>query len=523
MKLTGQNFIAGRTSGTGEQTFTAIDPTRVEDLPTAFYEATAEEVGAAGAEAAAAFAEYRQKPPAERAAFLEAIAAEILALDEVLVERCCAESGLPPGRVRGERGRTVNQLRLFAAVVREGSWVDARIDHADPDRTPAPKPDVRSMLQPLGPVGIFGASNFPLAFSVAGGDTASALASGCPVVVKGHPSHPGTSELVAQAITAAVEKTGMPAGTFSLLQGQGHAVGMAIVRHPDIRAVGFTGSFRGGKALFDAANQRPEPIPVYAEMGSTNPVFILPGALRDQAGEIATGLTSSVTLGVGQFCTNPGLVFLPPGVATAGFQQALARSFAETTAETMLNQGIQAAYQDGVEHLASELELLARGTERNEGYAATAHVFKTTAAHFLAHEHLEEEVFGPSTITVTAADPTELLASARRLGGHLTASVFGTDEDLRASRELLDVLAQKVGRLIVNNFPTGVEVCPAMVHGGPFPATTDSRTTSVGTRAIARFARPVCYQNFLDELLPAALREDNPLGIHRLVDGAWRA
>ena len=519
MNLTGLNDIAGRTAGSGTQTFTAVNPATGQALPTTFHAATPAEVAAAAEGAQTAFAEYRRRTPEDRATFLEAIAEEILALGDTLVERCCAETGLPAGRIQGERGRTVNQLRLFAEVVREGSWVDARIDHAIPDREPAPKPDVRSLLQPLGPVGVFGASNFPLAFSVAGGDTASALAAGCPVVVKGHPSHPGTSELVGRAIRRALEQCALPPGTFSLVQGEGHEVGLAIVQHPAIRAIGFTGSFRGGKALFDAANRRPVPIPVYAEMGSTNPVFILPGALREQGGEIARGLTNSVTLGVGQFCTNPGLVFLPTGEATAGFQDELARQFSAQPADTMLNAGIQTAYIAGTQRLEKELAIVAKGGKEQSGFAGTPQVFRTTAADFLARPELEEEVFGPTTILIAGTEREQLLASARRLNGHLTAAVFGTAAELSDYADLLEILAQKVGRLMINNFPTGVEVCPSMVHGGPFPATTDSRTTSVGTRAITRFARPVCYQSFPDELLPAALREDNPLGIDRLVDG----
>ena len=520
MKLTGLHYIAGQPSASGSRTFTATDPATATALPTAFHEATDQEVDAAVQAAAAA--EYHRATAAQRAALLDTIATQLLDLGETLVERCRAETGLPAGRIQGERGRTVNQLRLFSAVLREGSWVDARIDRADPDREPTPQPDIRSMLQPLGPVGVFGAGNFPLAFSVAGGDTASALAGGCPVIVKGHPSHPGTSELVGRAIVAAVAACGLPAGTFSLLQGQGHEVGQALVRHPLLAAVGFTGSYRGGKALFDAANQRPRPIPVYAEMGSTNPVFILPEALRERGAAIAEGLTQSVTLGVGQFCTNPGLVFLAPEAAAAGtFRDAVARQFAAVEADTMLNDGIAVAYAAGVERLQSELTLLAKGRERDTGYAGTAYVFHAPARRFLENERLEEEVFGPATITLTAETREELLDGARRLGGHLTATVFGTEADLRDHADLLAILAQKAGRVIVNNFPTGVEVGHAMVHGGPFPATTDSRSTSVGTRAIARFARPVCYQNFPDWLLPAALQEANPLGIRRLVDGTW--
>lgn len=521
MTLTGKNFVAGQLAGAGPTTFRAVDPATATELPTDFHEATPAEVNQAAEAADRAFATYRNTTPAERADFLDSIADEITALGEDLVERCTAETGLPAGRIRGERGRTSGQLKLFAQVLREGSWVDARIDPADPDRKPNPKPDVRSVQRPLGAVGVFGASNFPLAFSVAGGDTASALASGCPVVVKGHPSHPGTCELIAGAIDTAIKKHRLSSGVFSLLQGQGHEVGMAIVNHPAIKAIGFTGSFGGGKALFDAANRRPEPIPVYAEMGSTNPVFILPEALRERGEEIAAGLTASVNLGVGQFCTNPGIVFLSGEEPATEFQRTLSTQFTERESEVMLNRGIQRAFVEGTAQLggAAGVATLAHGQENNAGYRGVAQLFGARAEKFLQQDELEEEVFGPSTIVFTAAAKEELLAAARKLRGHLTASLFGTEADLDEYTELIDILDRKVGRLIVNNFPTGVEVGYAMVHGGPFPATTDSRSTSVGTAAIRRFTRPVCYQNFPQRLLPAALRDDNPLNIYRLVNG----
>ncbi len=523
MTLQGLNFTGKTPTGAGQYTFRAVNPATAALLTPDFFEATPDEVDTAVQKAAAAFADYGRKSGAEKALFLETIAAEIMALGPDLIERCCAETGLPEARITGERGRTTGQLRLFAQLLREGSWVDARIDTAQPERQPVPKPDIRSMLRPLGPVGVFGASNFPLAFSVAGGDTTSALAAGCPVVAKAHPAHPGTCELIARAILAAAEKTGMPDGVFSMVHGMSTGVGMALVNHPLIKAIGFTGSFRGGKALFDAAVRRPEPIPVYAEMGSTNPVFVLPDAMQGQTQAIARGLAASVTLGVGQFCTSPGLVVLPLATAVAGFQEALTNAMGEIPAGVMLNAGIHQNYERGLNEMSRQagVQTLASGQSAEGPNRAVPRLFRVSAANFLQNPYLEEEVFGPSTLSVLAGDKAELFAFARSLRGHLTASVFGTDTDFLEYHELLTILEQKVGRLILNAYPTGVEVCSAMVHGGPYPATTDARSTSVGTAAILRFARPVCYQNFPDALLPTELQNHNALGIRRLVDGGW--
>ncbi|OYX28919.1 MAG: aldehyde dehydrogenase (NADP(+)) [Flavobacteriales bacterium 32-35-8] len=525
MTLTGKNYIGGLVSSKGGTTFKGINPSDGSELPTTFYEATTDEVNEAASKAHEAFAIYRKKSGKEKALFLDTIADEILNLRDVLIERCCAETGLPSGRIVSERARTMGQLQLFATVLREGSWVDARIDTALPDREPFPRSDFRYMQKPLGAVGVFGASNFPLAFSVAGGDTASALASGCPVVVKGHPSHPGTSELVAMAINKAAEKTNMPKGVFSMVHGASVEVGMAIVMHPHIKAIGFTGSTRGGMAIFNAANTREEPIPVYSEMGSTNPVFILPEALKERSEEIAKELTDSVTLGAGQFCTNPGLVFLNNDENLQNFQKQTAKHFEETEAKAMLNKGIKSAFDNGIEHLASnklEVKLLAKGKSSIEGFKGSAHLFETTAKSFILRDYLEEENFGPSTISVIADSKEELLAAAKKMKGHLTATLFGTENDLNNYTDLIEILEQKVGRLVINNFPTGVEVCHAMVHGGPFPATSNSRSTSVGTAAIYRFTRPVCYQNFPEHLLPEELKTDNPLGIMRLFNGDYK-
>lgn len=514
MKLTGQNFIGATKSGDGSTTFQAVDPESEEQLSPEFHEATGQEVNEAIERAEAAYTEYSKKSGAEKAAFLEAAADEIEALGDELIERCSRETALTEGRLTGERGRTVNQLRLFAEVVRDGSWVDARID------TGEDKPDVRSMRTALGPVGVFGASNFPLAFSVAGGDTASALAAGCPIVVKAHPAHPGTCEMVATAIQNAVEKTGMPEGTFSMVHGFSHEVGQAIAKNPLIKAIGFTGSYKGGKALFDTAAQRPEPIPVYAEMGSTNPIFVLPGAMKEKRDELAEGLFNSVTLGVGQFCTNPGLVVHESSEEGNQLHEAVSSLMKQHQPGTMLTSGIHQAYQKGIEELkkSSGVAVVAEG-EKQGGNKGQSYMLRVDANQFVKNKNLEEEVFGPSTLAITANHKDELMQVAEQMSGHLTATLYGTEEDLENYADLVDLLRRKVGRLIFNGFPTGVEVNHAMVHGGPFPATTDSRMTSVGTRAINRFARPVCYQDFPESMLPDELKSDNPLGIWRLVNG----
>ncbi|GAB3950918.1 aldehyde dehydrogenase (NADP(+)) [Spirosoma harenae] len=508
-------------SSTNTDSFQGINPATGQPLPGLFQEATTNEVAQACERAAEAFAEYRKKSGADKATFLEQIATEIEALGDELLQRAQAESGLPLARLTGERGRTTGQLRLFAEYLREGSWVDARIDTALPDRQPLPRPDLRQMLRPLGPVGVFGASNFPLAFSVAGGDTASALAAGCPVVVKGHPAHPGTSQLVGDAISRAVGACGLPAGTFSLVQGRTVAVGMAIVEHPAIKAIGFTGSWRGGKALFDAAARRPEPIPVYAEMGSTNPVFFLPKILQEKGNALAQNYVNSVTLGVGQFCTNPGMAIVQQTPEAAAFMQDASQLIASAQPATMLTQGIQQAFTTGITKLSTTqgVSVLGQATTAESFANGTPTLLTTTAETLLANSAIAEEVFGPSSVIIEANSREEILAVAKELEGHLTATVYGTDDELLEYADLLEILEQKVGRLLINGFPTGVEVSHAMQHGGPYPATTDSRSTSVGTNAILRFARPVCYQNFPDALLPDELKASNPLHIWRLVNG----
>ncbi len=487
-------------------------------LDPVFLEATPTEVDAAAVAAAAAAARYGRTPPEARARFLARIAKELLGLGDAWLERAGLETGLPRSRLESERDRTLNQFRMFADLVAEGSWVDARIDHALPERQPIPRPDLRRMLHPLGPVAAFGASNFPLAFSAAGGDTASALAAGCPVVVKGHPAHPGTSELATQAILAAATATGMPEGVLSLVQGASTGVGEGLVTHDAIEAVAFTGSLRAGRALHDLAAGRPRPITVFAEMGSANPVFILPGALAARGTEIAQGLFTSVTLGVGQFCTNPGLAFFV-GDELPG----LAPLFAASTAGPMTHAGVRARYDAEVaEVLTAGARLLARGEPNptlDQGGAARPALLATDFPTWRAAPRLGEEIYGPTTLVVRCQSPTDFLAAARSLRGHLTATVHATEADLVEHAELLELLRAKVGRLVLNGFPTGVEVCAAMNHAGPYPACTDPRHTSVGTAAILRFVRAVCYQGFPDAALPEELQESNPRGIWRLVDG----
>lgn len=516
MQVLGKNLIGFTESSEGTVGIQAINPASGEPIGPLFFKATLSELDLAVHKANAAFATYRKKSGAEKAAFLEAIAAEIEALGDTLIERYTAESGLPAGRAQGERGRTIGQLRLFAQLLKDGSWVNAIIDTAQPDRQPLPKPDIRAMERPLGPVGIFGASNFPLAFSVAGGDTVSALAAGCPVVFKGHPSHLGTSELVGRAILAAAEKTGMPDGVFSLVFDDTIEIGQALVKHPLIKAIGFTGSLRGGKSLFDAAAARPEPIPVYAEMGSTNPVFILPKTLKEKGDALAQNYMNSVTMGVGQFCTNPGLLVIEKDEV---FIEKLESVSAASMGGVMLNKGIQSVYHKGIEEFEKYAKVISFG-KKPEGFTA-AHpaIFKTDYQSFKDNETLKEEVFGPSSLVVEASSREEIMEVAHNLSGHLTATVFGSPEELAEYADLLELLEQKVGRLIINGFPTGVEVTHAMVHGGPYPATTDSRSTSVGTMSITRFTRPVCYQDMPDALLPVELQNQNALGIWRKVNG----
>jgi NADP-dependent aldehyde dehydrogenase len=521
MPLHGQNIIGHSLSAEGAATFQAINPATGGKLDTPFHNATQAEV-----DRALALADHaclaRSREPARITALLERIAAEIEALGDELIERAATETGLSSGRLQMERARTTGQLRLFARLVAEGSWVDARIDRAIPDRKPAPKPDLRRMLVPIGPIVVFGASNFPLAFSTAGGDTASALAAGCPVIVKARPSHPGTAELAGQAIQRAMMAIGMPEGFFSMLHGPGRETGLYLVRHPVVRAVGFTGSLSGGRALFDAAASRPDPIPVYAEMGSVNPIFLLPGALAARAERIAAGLHQSLTLGVGQFCTNPGLVVALDGTDLEHFLAALGKLIEETPPGTMLMEPILDGYEQGVRQLADvpgvTCAARSRQTADHGKTQCAAALFVTDADTFMRTPGLHHEVFGPTTVVVRCRRKEEMLRVAESLEGQLTATVHATDGDLADASELVAILERKAGRLLLNGFPTGVEVCAAMHHGGPYPATSDVHFTSVGTAAIYRFVRPVCYQDFPQSSLPPELQDANPRGIWRLVD-----
>lgn len=496
VNMKGTSFIGFSRGSVSTEPFSVSNRLSGEPIPSVFYAASVAEVDAAVGLAANVFRTYRDLAGPQRAAFLRAVAERLEGSRESIVARAMAESGLPEARLNGELGRTCAQLRMFAGIIEDGSWQDLRIDPAQPDRKPAPAPDIRSMLRPLGPVAVFGASNFPLAFSVAGGDTASALAAGCPVVVKAHPAHPGTSEIAADAIVEAAKATGMREGVFSMLFDNGYQVGSALVSHPGIRAVGFTGSRRGGLALWRLANERQTPIPVYAEMGSINPSVVLAGKLTP---EFAEGLHASATMGVGQFCTNPGLIIT---VGNSGaFLESFAARMGGSAAGIMLTDAIGAAYLEGANALGEATRTLVPPTV--PGAPALFEVDKNT---FVRDPRLQEEVFGPCSLVVSCRDQAEAIEVIRSLEGQLTGSIHGSDADLSDAQDLVQELEDKVGRLIVNQFPTGVEVNASMVHGGPFPATTDPRTTSVGGRAILRWARPVCYQNFPENLLPGPLR-----------------
>jgi alpha-ketoglutaric semialdehyde dehydrogenase len=524
MALSGQLFI-GEEGVSTAATFRALDPAVNGYLEPAFSVAGAAEVAVACALASSAFDRFRSLEAAVRARFLESIAAQILALGDELLERAQAESGLPLARLSGERSRTVGQLRMFAHELLRGEWQGVRMEPALPDRQPAPRPDLRQRRIAIGPVAVFGASNFPLAFSVAGGDTAAALAVGCPVVVKGHPAHPGTGELVARAIIAAAREQGLPSGIFSLLNGPNNALGAALVANPHIKAVGFTGSRAAGLALAKIASARAEPIPIYAEMSSVNPVLLLPAALAAGAERLGREFVASLNLGVGQFCTNPGLIVAQDGAALDGFIAAAGAAMAPIAPGVMLTPGIQRNYQQGIDRLVDRkgVTRLAIGAESEVVHGGRAALFHTSAATFLSDAEIGAEVFGPASVIVRCAGETELSRVLERIEGQLTITMHLLDADLSLARRLLPVLERKAGRLVVNGWPTGVEVSHAMVHGGPFPATTDGRSSSVGTIAVERFLRPVCYQGFPDALLPAALRQAAAVSRPHGGDGVHRA
>ncbi|MBT2597263.1 aldehyde dehydrogenase (NADP(+)) [Arthrobacter sp. ISL-72] len=524
MTLTGHSLIAGQpVVGEGKTAF-GFNPASNEPLEPAYTLITENQLKSATAAAADAFASFSTLDPETHAGFLEAIAENIEAIGDELIIRAGQETGLPAARLQGERARTTGQLRLFATVVRQGDFRGVRIDPAIPDRTPLPRADIRQRQIPLGPVAVFGASNFPLAFSTAGGDTASALAAGCPVVFKAHNAHPGTSELVGQAIAKAVKNSGLHPGVFSLIYGPGSSIGQALVADPAIKAVGFTGSQSAGIALMRTAAARPEPIPVYAEMSSLNPVFVFPGALTggtEAIDALARQYITAVTGSSGQLCTSPGLLFAPAGEAGDKLAAAVGRSVSACAGQTMLTEGIAASWNAGAEALGSaeNVTVVGQGTAGPTENAPAPTIFGTGIADFIGNQVLHAEIFGAASLVIRYSNAQELIEATNRIEGQLTASLQLTEEDYPTAAQLIPALEQKVGRIIVNGWPTGVEVGHAMVHGGPFPATSDTRTTSVGTLAINRFLRPVAYQNLPQELLPAALQDTNPWQLNRRIDG----
>ena len=521
--MIGFSIIDGQPLAAGSGVFHGVDPASGTRLEPAYHFASGEDLNRAALLAEQAFTVYSRLPGRERARLLRAIAAGLEAIGAEIVDRAHRETALPEARLKGELARTVNQLRLFAQVVTDGSWANARIDRAQPERKPLPRADIRSVLRPIGPVAVFGSSNFPLAFSVAGGDTASALAAGNPVIVKAHSAHPGTSELAGQVVSESVRDCGLPAGVFALLFGAGSELGAALVAHPAIKAVGFTGSLGAGRSLMKVAASRPEPIPCFMEMSSSNPLVVLPAALSTRGTQIANGLFGSFTLGVGQFCTKPGLVYLPCNEVADGFVATLKSLVEQSQASAMLTETICVNHHSGVaaRKTNSAVKTLAEGAAALGGSYAAPALFEVSGSQMLNSPELAHEIFGPSALVIRYSDRGELLALLSAVEGQLTATVHGTDADIAANTDLITILERKAGRLIVNGFPTGVEVCHAMVHGGPFPATSESRMTSVGTQAIYRFVRPVCYQDFPQAALPDELKNENPLGIWRLVDGEF--
>ncbi|AQS94796.1 aldehyde dehydrogenase (NADP(+)) [Polaribacter sp. BM10] len=519
--ITGKNYIGNQLSAKGDKVFTTFNPLLNKNNDWNITEATPEEVAKAASLAASAFKEYSKFSGKKKASFLIAIAEEIENLGDNLLEVYCAESGLPQGRANGERGRTLGQLRAFANHLEDGSWVEATIDTAQPDRQPIPKVDLRKMNVALGPVVVFGASNFPLAFSTAGGDAAAALAAGCPVIVKSHPMHAATGEMVASAIVKAAEKTGMPNGVFSNLNSNGNDVGQQLVLNENIKAVGFTGSLKGGRALYNLAATRKEPIPVFAEMGSVNPVVLLPKALENRAESIAKTYAGSITLGAGQFCTNPGLIIGVKSEGLTNFTNSLASDIKEVTPSCMLHPNIANAYYKNKETALNQngVAVLAEISENVPANFATQAVITVSGAVFLKNPTLHHEVFGPFSLVVQCEDKAELEEVLANLEGQLTGTIISDDNELENYKTVVNELQNKVGRIIFNGVPTGVEVCPSMLHGGPYPASTDSRFTAVGVDSIKRFVRPFSFQDWPNNLLPEELKNENPLGILRTVNG----
>jgi len=497
----GRHFVAGTRIATEAQ----FRSTPSQGPSHSFSVGTTELVDAACRAAEDAFSSFGYGTREERAVFLETIAGEIEARADAITEMGTQETGLPAARLVGERGRTVMQLRLFAGHIRLGDCLDRRHDVALPHRQPLPRPEMRMMQRPIGPVAVFGASNFPLAFSVAGGDTASALAAGCPVVVKGHSAHPGTSEIVAEALQAAVARCGVHPGVFSLIQGGRRDVGEALVQHPLIRAVGFTGSLGGGRALFDLCAARPEPIPFFGELGSVNPMFLLPAAVAARGAAIGAGWAASLTMGAGQFCTNPGIAVAMRGPEGDAFAAATQAELSRTPPQVMLTDGIADAYRAGRDRIARATGVRALFTSSCDQRHATPSLFHTSAKDWLGNHALAEEVFGPLGLIVTVDSLEEMCDIARSLPGQLTATLHMDAADAEIARTLLPILERKAGRVLANGFPTGVEVCDTMVHGGPYPASTNFGATSVGTLSVRRWLRPVCYQNMPESVLPADL------------------
>ncbi len=519
--ISGKNFIGNQLSANGTKTYKTFNPELNTENAIVFTEATAQEIDDAVNLAASAFKEFRAVSGIKKAEFLNAIADEILALNDVLVKTYCSETGLPEGRAKGERGRTIGQLRSFANLVAEGSWVEATIDTAQPNREPMPRSDIRKMLIPLGPVVVFGASNFPLAYSTAGGDTAAALASGCPVIVKSHPMHSGTGALVASAIIKAAEKTGMPNGVFSNLNSSGIEVGQQLVAHPKVKAVGFTGSIKGGRALLDLASKRAEPIPVFAEMGSINPVIILPKALENRQADIAKTYASSITLGTGQFCTNPGLLLGIKSDALTSFINNVSEEITKINPSCMLHPNIKKGYISNKEKVVSQANVTVTANytlDLQNNYAAQA-IVTVHGKTFLENPTLHLEVFGPFSMIVQCENASELETIIASLEGQLTGTVISDANEVANYSAVIAALQNRVGRIIFNGVPTGVEVCESMVHGGPYPASTDSRFTAVGIGSIKRWVRPFSYQDWPNNLLPNELKNDNPSNIFRVIDG----
>ena len=519
--MTGKNYIGNQLSAKGNKTYTTFNPELNEANKTVFTEATSEEIEEAVNLAADAFKEFSTISGVKKAEFLNTIASEILALDSLLIETYCLESGLPKERAMAERTRTIGQLRSFANLVAEGSWVEASIDKAEPNRTPNAKPDIRKILIPIGPVVVFGASNFPLAYSTAGGDTAAAFAAGCPVLVKSHPMHAGTGELVASAIIKAAEKTGMPNGVFSNLNSSGIEVGQQLVSHPKVKAVGFTGSIKGGRALLDLAAKRAEPIPVFAEMGSINPVVILPKALANRHQEIAKTYADSITLGTGQFCTNPGLLLAVKSESLSHFINELSAEIINIHPSCMLHPNIKKGYTSNKETVVSQNEVSITAEYASaikDNYAAQT-IVTVQGKTFLENPTLHLEVFGPFSMVVQSENIAELEEIIANLEGQLTGTIISDDNEVVEYKNVVAALQNRVGRIIFNGVPTGVEVCESMVHGGPYPASTDSRFTAVGINSIKRWVRPFSYQNWPNELLPKELQNENPLSIFRTING----